>query len=85
MQQPIAQPEQALRATAGITQAGLEREYFAQHLEHQLTAQPGVYLSSEDVARAVVYACTQPETVQVEEVVVRPTTGLSGQRVFHDR
>jgi NADP-dependent 3-hydroxy acid dehydrogenase YdfG len=73
---------------AGVDPAavGIARgEYFAQHLEHQLTAQPGVYLSSEDVARAVVYACTQPETVQVEEVVVRPTTGLSGQRVFHDR
>jgi NADP-dependent 3-hydroxy acid dehydrogenase YdfG len=37
------------------------------------------------VARAVVYAVTQPPHVQVEEVVVRPTLGYTTQRSFHDR
>jgi len=67
--------------TAGIKSG----EYYAQHLERVFEEQPGVYLASEDVARAVVYAVSQPPHVQVEEVVIRPTLGYSTERIFHDR
>lgn len=85
------QPQRMLEDTArslGVdpAAAGIKSgEYYAQHLEGVLNQQPGVYLASEDVARAVVYAVTQPAHVQVEEVVVRPTLGYSNQRTFHDR
>lgn len=85
------QPQRMLEDTAraiGVdpAAAGIKSgEYYAQHLERVLDEQPGVYLASEDVARAVVYAVTQPAHVQVEEVVVRPTLGYSNQRTFHDR
>jgi NAD(P)-dependent dehydrogenase (short-subunit alcohol dehydrogenase family) len=61
-------------------------EYFADQLEPILDQQPGVYLASEDIARAVVYACTQPYHVEVENVVVRPRLGLTieGEK-RHDR
>jgi NAD(P)-dependent dehydrogenase (short-subunit alcohol dehydrogenase family) len=61
-------------------------EYFADQLEPILEQQPGVYLASEDVARAVVYAVTQPYHVEVENVVVRPRLGLTieGEK-RHDR
>jgi NADP-dependent 3-hydroxy acid dehydrogenase YdfG len=68
-------------AAAGI-KAG---EYYAQHLERVLDEKPGVYLAAEDVARAVVYAVSQPPHVQVEELVIRPTLGYSTERTFHDR
>jgi NADP-dependent 3-hydroxy acid dehydrogenase YdfG len=61
-------------------------EYFADQLEPILEDQPGVYLASEDVARAVVYAVTQPYHVEVENIVVRPRLGLTieGEK-RHDR
>ena len=61
-------------------------EYFAEQLEPILEQQPGIYLASEDVARAVVYAVTQPYHVEVENVVIRPRLGLTieGEK-RHDR
>jgi NADP-dependent 3-hydroxy acid dehydrogenase YdfG len=85
------QPQRMLEDTArslGIdpAAAGIKAgEYYAQHLERVYDEQPGVYLAPEDVARAVVYAVTQPPHVQVEEVVVRPTLGYTTERTFHDR
>ena len=85
------QPQRMLEDTArsiGVDPAAAgikEGEYYAQHLERVLDEKPGVYLASEDVARAVVYAVSQPPHVQVEEVVVRPTLGYSSERTFHDR
>ncbi len=38
---------------------------------------PGVFLSADDIANAVLYAVTQPASVQVDEVLVRPSVGLS--------
>jgi NADP-dependent 3-hydroxy acid dehydrogenase YdfG len=85
------QPQRMLEDTArslGVDpgEAGIKAgEYYAQHLERVYDEQPGVYLAPEDVARAVVYAVTQPPHVQIEEVVVRPTLGYSTERTFHDR
>ncbi|HEX5141044.1 MAG TPA: hypothetical protein VFX19_08880, partial [Dehalococcoidia bacterium] len=61
-------------------------EYFDSHLESMLEEHPGMYLAAEDVARAVVYAVTQPYHVEVENVVVRPRLGLTieGEK-RHDR
>lgn len=42
-----------------------------------LSEHPGVFLSADDIANAVIYAVTQPASVQVDEVMVRPSVGLS--------
>jgi NADP-dependent 3-hydroxy acid dehydrogenase YdfG len=82
---PQAMLEETARAIGADPSAVKRGEYYAQHFERVLEEQPGVYLAPEDVARAVVYAVTQPPHVQVEEVVVRPTIGLTSQLTTHDR
>ena len=42
-----------------------------------LPKRPGVFLSPDDLARAVVYAVTQPPSMHVDEVLVRPSVGLT--------
>jgi NADP-dependent 3-hydroxy acid dehydrogenase YdfG len=77
------QPARMLEDTAraiGVDpeKAGIKPgEYYAQHLERVYEEQPGVYLAPEDVARGVIYAVTQPPHVQVEEVVIRPSLGMT--------
>jgi NADP-dependent 3-hydroxy acid dehydrogenase YdfG len=78
-----SQPQRMLEDTAraiGVdpSAVGIKAgEYYAQHLERVYDEQPGVYLAPEDVARGVVYAVTQPAHVQVEEVVIRPSLGMT--------
>ncbi len=45
-------------------------------IERVLREHPGVLLSSDDLARAVVYAVTQPASVHVDELLVRPSLGI---------
>ena len=49
----------------------------AEGVERILREQPGVFLAAQDLANAVLYAVTQPASVQVDEVLVRPSVGLS--------
>jgi hypothetical protein len=49
----------------------------AEGVERVLRERPGVFLSSDDIAQAVLYAVAQPPTVQVDEVMVRPSVGMS--------
>ena len=49
----------------------------AEGVERILREQPGVFLAAQDIANAVLYAVTQPPSVQVDEVLVRPSIGLS--------
>ena len=51
-----------------LPQAGIDRV---------LREHPGVMLSADDIARAVVYTVTQPSSVHVDEVLVRPSVGLN--------
>jgi len=74
---PLEVLEARFRAAGADPANARPGEYFAEHLEPILEQQPGVYLASEDVARAVVYAVTQPYHVEVENVVVRPRQGLT--------
>ncbi len=50
-----------------LPQAGIERV---------LREHPGVLLSADDIANAVLYVVTQPASVHVNEVLVRPSRGL---------
>ena len=53
-------------------------EYLPQEgMERVLREHPGVLLSPDDLARAVVFAVTQPAGVCVDEVLVRPSVGIS--------
>ena len=53
-------------------------EYLPQEgVERVLRERPGVFLSADDIAQAVLYAVSQPPSVQVDEVLVRPSVGLS--------
>ena len=53
-------------------------EYLPQEgVERVLRERPGVFLSADDIARAVLYAVSQPPSVQVDEVLVRPSVGLT--------
>jgi NADP-dependent 3-hydroxy acid dehydrogenase YdfG len=45
-------------------------------MERVLREHPGVLLAGDDLARAVLYAVTQPEAVHVNEILVRPARGL---------
>jgi NAD(P)-dependent dehydrogenase (short-subunit alcohol dehydrogenase family) len=78
--------EARFRASGADPSAVRRGEYFDSHLESMLEEHPGMYLAAEDVARAVVYAVTQPYHVEVENVVVRPRLGLTieGEK-RHDR
>jgi NADP-dependent 3-hydroxy acid dehydrogenase YdfG len=49
----------------------------AEGVQRVLREHPGVLLSADDLARAVLYAVTQPPSVHVDEVLVRPSVGLS--------
>ena len=49
----------------------------AEGVERVLREHPGVLLSADDLARAVLYAVTQPPSVHVDEVLVRPSVGLT--------
>jgi len=77
-------PQPVLSATAkglgmdpdadGIRQG----EYLPQAgIERVLQERPGVFLSADDLARAVVYTVTQPPSVSVDEVLVRPSIGMN--------
>ncbi|MCH8009622.1 MAG: SDR family oxidoreductase [Chloroflexi bacterium] len=46
-------------------------------VERVLRDHPGVFLSADDIANAVLYAVQQPQSVQVDEVLVRPSVGMS--------
>jgi NADP-dependent 3-hydroxy acid dehydrogenase YdfG len=46
-------------------------------VERILRERPGVFLSADDIANAIVYAVTQPPSVLVDEVLVRPSAGLN--------
>jgi NADP-dependent 3-hydroxy acid dehydrogenase YdfG len=53
-------------------------EYLPQEgIDRVLTNHPGVMLSADDIARAVTFAVTQPASVHVDEVLVRPSVGLN--------
>ncbi len=46
-------------------------------VERVLRDHPGVFLAADDIANAVLYAVQQPPSVQVDEVLVRPSVGMS--------
>ena len=53
-------------------------EYLPQEgVERVLRERPGTFLAADDLARAVVYAVLQPTSVHVDEVLVRPSIGIS--------
>ena len=53
-------------------------EYLPQEgVDRVIREHPGVFLSADDIANAVLYAAVQPPSVQVDEVLVRPSVGLS--------
>ena len=53
-------------------------EYLPQEgVERVLREHPGAFLASEDIAKAVLYAVTEPPSVHIDEVLVRPSTGLN--------
>ena len=53
-------------------------EYLPQEgVERVLRERPGVFLSSEDIAGAVLYAVSQPPSVLIDEVLVRPSLGMN--------
>jgi len=71
--------ENAARALGVDPEAeGVRRgEYLPQAgVDRILREHPGVLLSPDDIARAVVYAVSQPQGVHVNEVLVRPARGL---------
>lgn len=71
--------ENAARALGVDPEAeGVRRgEYLPQAgVDRILREHPGVLLSPDDIARAVVYAVSQPPGVHVNEVLVRPARGL---------
>ena len=45
-------------------------------IERVLREHPGLLLSADDLARAVMYAVTQPPSVHVDELLVRPSIGI---------
>ncbi len=45
-------------------------------IERVLREHPGALLAADDLARAVMYAVTQPPSVHVEELLVRPSIGV---------
>ena len=46
-------------------------------VERVLRDRPGAFLAAQDIANAVLYAVTQPPSVHVDEILVRPSTGLN--------
>ncbi len=53
-------------------------EYLPQEgVERVLKEHPGAFLSADDLAGAVLYAVTQPPSVLVDELLVRPSVGLN--------
>ncbi len=46
-------------------------------IDRVLREHPGIMLSAEDIARAVVFAATQPPSVHVDEIMVQPSVGLT--------
>ena len=53
-------------------------EYLPQEgVERVLRERPGVFLSPDDIAQAVLYAVSQPPSVHIDEVMVRPSVGLT--------
>ena len=53
-------------------------EYLPQEgVERVLREHPGVFLSADDIASAVLYAVTQPPSVHLDEVLVRPSVGMN--------
>ncbi len=53
-------------------------EYLPQEgIERTLREHPGLLLSPEDLANAIVYAATQPPSVHIDEVLVRPSIGVN--------
>jgi len=46
-------------------------------VERILREHPGVFLSSEDIANAVLYAVQQPPSVLIDEMLVRPSVGMT--------
>jgi NADP-dependent 3-hydroxy acid dehydrogenase YdfG len=53
-------------------------EYLPQDaVDRTLRERPGLLLSPDDLANAIVYAVTQPPGVLVDEVLVRPAQGLN--------
>ncbi|MCH7699353.1 MAG: SDR family oxidoreductase [Chloroflexi bacterium] len=46
-------------------------------VERVLRDHPGVFLAADDLANAVLYTVLQPRSVQVDEVLVRPSVGMS--------
>ncbi len=53
-------------------------EYLSQEgIDRVLRERPGTFLSADDLARAVLYAVTQPPSVHVDELLVRPSVGLN--------
>jgi NADP-dependent 3-hydroxy acid dehydrogenase YdfG len=71
--------ENAARALGVDPEAeGVRRgQYLPQEgVERILRTHPGVLLSPDDIANAVLYAVAQPASVHVNEVLVRPARGL---------
>ncbi len=53
-------------------------EYLPQEgIDRTLREHPGLLLSPEDLANAIVYAATQPPSVHIDEVLVRPWIGVN--------
>jgi NADP-dependent 3-hydroxy acid dehydrogenase YdfG len=53
-------------------------EYLPQEgIDRTLREHPGLLLSPDDLANAIVYAVTQPPSVHIDEVLVRPSIGVN--------
>ncbi|MDP3766529.1 MAG: SDR family NAD(P)-dependent oxidoreductase, partial [Dehalococcoidia bacterium] len=46
-------------------------------VERVLRERPGIFLSPDDIAGAVLYAVSAPPSVHVDEVLVRPAVGMT--------
>ena len=77
-------PQEVLTNAAKALGLGAEEEgvkhgeYLpAAGVERVLRDHPGVFLAADDLANAVLYTVLQPRSVQVDEVLVRPSVGMS--------
>lgn len=78
LRQELAQRKQHIRVT--LIEPGMVATELIDHITHEDTrhateqwAQSMTRLQAEDIAAAILYAVTQPEHVNVNEILIRPT------------
>ncbi len=78
LRQELAQRKQHIRVT--LIEPGMVATELIGHITHEETrralevsAESMTRLQSEDIAAAILYAVTQPERVNVNEILIRPT------------